>query len=184
MRLTGSSEFIDVKMPHCWKPHVAAQIWMKMKTQTKVQTSSPAGFVSMNILFKSMTVYNTFSKQVSKSPSLQWLRLLSVLRWWFCFCWFIVFMYLTLVVGVLCWSLFCYAFLYVLSSFAMIFTMKRKLIVLLKLSDGGRGSSSRCRGVVCSVWLWYFLIILTYFQYKWNQWTKTMSFELNMSVKY
>ena len=24
------------------------------------------------------------------------------------------------------------------------------------------GSSSRCRGLVCSVWLWYFLIILTY----------------------
>ena len=25
------------------------------------------------------------------------------------------------------------------------------------------GSSSLCRGLVCSVWLWYFLIILTYF---------------------
>ena len=25
------------------------------------------------------------------------------------------------------------------------------------------GSSSRCRGVVCSLWLWYFLIILTYY---------------------
>ena len=25
------------------------------------------------------------------------------------------------------------------------------------------GSSSRCHGVVCGLWLWYFLIILTYF---------------------
>ena len=25
------------------------------------------------------------------------------------------------------------------------------------------GSSSRCHGVVCSLWLWYFLIILTYY---------------------
>ena len=25
------------------------------------------------------------------------------------------------------------------------------------------GSSSRCRGVVCGLWLWYFLIILTYY---------------------
>ena len=25
------------------------------------------------------------------------------------------------------------------------------------------GSSSRCNGVVCSLWLWYFLIILTYY---------------------
>ena len=30
------------------------------------------------------------------------------------------------------------------------------------------GSSSRCHGVVCSLWLWYFLIILAYyFQRKW-----------------
>ena len=27
------------------------------------------------------------------------------------------------------------------------------------------GSSSRCRGVVCGLWLWYFLIILTYYFY-------------------
>ena len=30
------------------------------------------------------------------------------------------------------------------------------------------GSSSRCHGVVCSLWLWYFLIILTY--YFWLYW--------------
>ena len=42
-------------------------------------------------------------------------------------------MYLTLLVGVLCWSLFCYALLCVLSRFAIILTRKRKLVVLLLL---------------------------------------------------
>ena len=32
------------------------------------------------------------------------------------------------------------------------------------------GSSSRCHGVVCGLWLWYFLIILTY--YFWNNCNK------------
>ena len=41
------------------------------------------------------------------------------------------FMSLTLVVGVLCWSLFCYAFPCVLSSFAIILARKRELVVLL-----------------------------------------------------
>ena len=31
-----------------------------------------------------------------------------------------------------------------------------------------RGSSSWCRGLVCSMWLWYCLIILTYFLVRWN----------------
>ena len=31
------------------------------------------------------------------------------------------------------------------------------------------GSSSRCHGVVCSLWLWYFLIILTYY-FSWCGW--------------
>ena len=29
------------------------------------------------------------------------------------------------------------------------------------------GSSTRCQGVVCSLWLWYFLIILTIFEFDW-----------------
>ena len=29
------------------------------------------------------------------------------------------------------------------------------------------GSSSQCQGVVCSLWLWYFLIILTYYFPRW-----------------
>ena len=43
-------------------------------------------------------------------------------------------MYLLLFVEVLCWSLFWYALLYVLSSFAIILTMKRELDAFLVLS--------------------------------------------------
>ena len=37
------------------------------------------------------------------------------------------------------------------------------LICLPCVSGWLGGSSSRCRGVVCVLWLWYFLIILTYY---------------------
>ena len=40
-------------------------------------------------------------------------------------------MYPPLFVGVLCWSVFWYALLYVLSSFAIILTRKRELVALL-----------------------------------------------------
>ena len=43
-------------------------------------------------------------------------------------------MYFPLFVGVLCLSLFCYALLCVLSSFAIILKRKRKLVALLVLS--------------------------------------------------
>ena len=43
------------------------------------------------------------------------------------------FTYLSLFVGVLSWSLFLYALLYVLSSFAIILASMRELIVLLLL---------------------------------------------------
>ena len=46
---------------------------------------------------------------------------------------FFCFMYLPLFVGVLCSSLFWYALLYVLSSFAILLTRKRKLVALLLL---------------------------------------------------
>ena len=45
-------------------------------------------------------------------------------------------MYLPLFVGVLCWSLFWYALLYALSSFAIILMRKREQVVLLLLSFG------------------------------------------------
>ena len=71
-----------------------------------------------------------------------------------------------------CWFcvcfLFSYAILCVPSSFAIILTRKRELVTLLSLSSWCLVtvivlcSSSWCRGLVCSVWLWCFLFILTY----------------------
>ena len=46
------------------------------------------------------------------------------------------FMHLPFFVGVLCWSLSWYALLYVLSSFSIILTRKRKLVALFLLSFG------------------------------------------------
>ena len=78
-------------------------------------------------------------------------------------------MYLTLFVGVLCWSLFWYAYLYVRSSFAIILTRKRELgalffiifqdVLLLYMPFG---SSSRVMGwlAACDCVI---SIILTYF---------------------
>ena len=45
-------------------------------------------------------------------------------------------MYIPLFVGIVCWSLFWHVLLYVLSSFAIILTRKRKLVALLLLSFG------------------------------------------------
>ena len=47
------------------------------------------------------------------------------------------------------------------------------LICLPDVSWWLSGSSSRCHGVVCSLWLWYFLIILTYF-FWWFMFKSTM----------
>ena len=60
------------------------------------------------------------------------------------------FMYLPLLVGVLCWSLFCYLLLCVLTIFAIILTRKRELVVLLYcirrlVTVSVFGSSSRSR---------------------------------------
>ena len=43
------------------------------------------------------------------------------------------------------------------------------LICLPGVSWRLSGSSSRCHGVVCSLWLWYFLIILTYYLWSGRQ---------------
>ena len=55
-------------------------------------------------------------------------------------------MYLSLFVGVLCLSLFCYALLCVHSSFAIILKRKRKLVALLVLSY-------RCIVTINALWL-------------------------------
>ena len=62
------------------------------------------------------------------------------------------------------------------------------LICLPGVSWWLSGSSSRCHGVVCSLWLWYFLIILTY--YFWNlrsqinAWTCTSLLQSNSSTNW
>ena len=60
------------------------------------------------------------------------LNLLYFLRRWFCCC----SIYLPLFLGVLCWSLFWYALLYALSSFAIILPRKKEPFVLLVLCFG------------------------------------------------
>ena len=74
-------------------------------------------------------------------------------------------MYFPLFWGDLCLSLICYALLCVHSSFAIILKRKRKLVALLVLSNRCIVTINVpwCHGFVCSVWLWYFLIIFTYF---------------------
>ena len=67
-------------------------------------------------------------------------------------------------------SMFCFTLLYVHSSIAIILMGKREswllcLICLPGVSWWLSGSSLRCHGVVCGLWLWYFLIILTIFVY-------------------
>ena len=74
-----------------------------------------------------------------------------------------------LVMGVLCLSLFCCASLYVISSFAISSWRRREsrllcfycLTDVLLLQMFCDSSSGFC-GLVCGVWLWYFLIILIF----------------------
>ena len=63
----------------------------------------------------------------------RWLRLLSVLRRWFCCCDFLFIA--TPIVGVCNCSMFCCMLLYVHSSIAIILMGKRELVALLNLSS-------------------------------------------------
>ena len=64
-------------------------------------------------------------------------------------------------------SMFCCTLLYVHSSFAIILMGKRKLVALLSLSFWCLMMVVwlflQCHGFVCCLWLWHFLIILTYY---------------------
>ena len=74
--------------------------------------------------------------------------------------------------GVCNCSMFCCTLLYVHSSIAIILMGKRELIALLNLSSWClvmvERLSSRCHGVVCSLLLWYFPFILTYYFLCWD----------------
>ena len=72
--------------------------------------------------------------------------------------------------GVCNCSLFCCTLVYVHSSFAIILMGERELVALLSLSSWCLvillcDSSSLCHEFVCSLWLWYFLIVLTIFEF-------------------
>ena len=74
----------------------------------------------------------------------------------------------TPIVGLSNCSMFCCALLYVHSSFAIILMWKRDswllcLVCLPGVSSLVGGSSMPCHGFVCSLCLWYFLIMLTYY---------------------
>ena len=75
----------------------------------------------------------------------------------------------SVLIMILCLSLFHCALLCVLSSFAVIFKRKRELVALLLLSYVCLVSVNvlwlflTVHGLVCDVWLWYFLIIPTTF---------------------
>ena len=73
-------------------------------------------------------------------------------------------MCLPLYVGDLCWSLFWYALLYVLSSFAIILTRKKELVALSCYCKCPVALPHRAVGwsAVCD---WYFLIILTFYDH-------------------
>ena len=91
------------------------------------------------------------ASRIHSSP--QWIRLLPVLKRWFCCVDSLLI--ITPILGFYNCSIFCYAVLCVHCSFAIILKGKRGLVVLLSFA-------SRCHGFVCSLWFWYFLIILTY----------------------
>ena len=111
-------------------------------------------------------------------PPPRWLRLLSVLKRWFCCCDFLFIV--TPIVGFCNCSVFCCTLLYVHSSIAIILMGKRELIALLNLSPWCLVMVERLflavPRVVCSLWLWYFLIILTY--YFWVRFSKSAHFVL------
>ena len=86
-------------------------------------------------------------------------------------CWFIVYSCCSHCLwGVCVWSLFCYAVISVICiSLAFILLRKRELVQLYYgwLLDVMWllvfcVSSSCCSGLICSVWLWHFMVILTF----------------------
>ena len=101
-------------------------------------------------------------------PPTQWLRLLFILRRWFCCCRFIVYCCSHCRGSVFgpCFVMhYSVSFLVFQSSWC---GRESWLLYLSRLPDVlwllvFCGTSSRCRGLVCCVWLWYFPIKFAYF---------------------
>ena len=104
-------------------------------------------------------------------PTTRWLRLVSVLRRWFFCCWLFLFILLPLweSLAVLCFVVRYFMSILVLqSSWLGRESWLLCLVCLPGVSWRLCASSSRYHGFVCDLWLWYFLIILTYFFYYTN----------------
>ena len=126
-------------------------IWESDKTQETSYTREPSQEVSHFQAGDHKGTRNRLGRRfgtskINLSPPPPWLRLLSVLRRWFCCCWHNVYCYSYW--GVCNCSMFCYTLLYVHSSFAIILMGKRELVALLSLS-------SWCLVIV----MWFFLAV-------------------------
>ena len=64
---TGSSESIHVKMPHCWKSHVTAQIRNTPRSQNTISKSIQLYF-SENITKLEMTQYKRLTRSAKHEP--------------------------------------------------------------------------------------------------------------------
>ena len=116
-------------------------------------------------------------EMIDYNNNLEWFKflwrlcvtLLFVLSRWFCCCWFIV-----LCTSHCLWE-FCVCICFVKHYFVSILVLQSSwrgreswLLCYYRLTDVLLlymfcGSSSQCLGLVCSMWLWYFLIKLTCF---------------------
>ena len=93
-------------------------------------------------------------------------RVLSVLTLLFCCCWLFCLLLLPLLGSVI---VLCFVERYLMSILVLQSSWwgRESWLLCLICLPGVRwwlsGFSSRCNGVVCGLWLWYFLIILTYY---------------------
>ena len=84
------------------------------------------------LYFNNSRIYGEDLVPVKSIKAPKWLRLLSILRLWFCCC----FMFIVIpIAGVCNCSMFCCTLLYVHSSIAIILMRKRELVASLNLSS-------------------------------------------------
>ena len=115
----------------------------------------------------------------------QWLWLLSILRRWFCCCLFIVYccshcfwrFSLRFVLQYFVTFLVVQSFLWGRESWLLYFCCVLNVMSLLSFF----GSSSQYNGLVCRMWLWHFLVLLTWFWYLSHMWAAKAQTSLSCS---
>ena len=141
---TGNSVIICMK----WEKSVLIHKWFQIKYSSYVlQTAVFHQYYSKTHLLSLFSIF-IHSKAVVLLLLTFWLLLLPLLESVIVLC-FVVRYFMSILVLQLSWWgreswLLC-------------------LICLLGVSWWLSGSSSQCLGVVCSLWLWYFMVILTYY---------------------